>query len=275
MVFSEVQVSMYFVNRRPYTVSLKMRPVKNIIIFSIIAAVSAIGVAVAVSPATRINGLSFVRLATDVCPASSGTCLRADATGALIEKRDSLTAYVVAVSPSPSPSLDGQCVVLDSATGSGYTSTECVKNLASPVLSGTVTGTYSFGGTPTLASNLTTNAFIGPTYGGTSTNLPPVSWTAMCPCSNSYVDLGGAFVNSAYFKDSTGTVHVRVAVGSGTPAATIINLPAGFRPAGQISAVGIVDNVMGAIIFFANGNISAGAGGAVNVVIETSFMAGN
>lgn len=76
------------------------------------------GVAVAVNNAVRANGIEFLRLATDVCPSGSKTCVRSDLAGSLIQKKDGMTSHIVAVSPSPNPSTDNnKCVTYDSTSG--------------------------------------------------------------------------------------------------------------------------------------------------------------
>lgn len=167
------------------------------------------------------------------------------------------------------------------------------KTLTAPTLSGTVAGTYTLGGTSTLGSpgNSTTiagvitvtgtatfNKFINPNYGGTSTDTNVPTWTAVSGgvgFQNSYVDFGAPYPTTAYRKDASGMVHVRLAAKSGTNTSTIFTLPVGFRPSAQLAFWADVDSLLlpNGIAITSAGAISAFIGGSSNVIANCSFIA--
>jgi hypothetical protein len=130
------------------------------------------------------------------------------------------------------PNVADDTIALLAATQTFSNKTE-----ASPTISGTMAGTFNIGGTPTLTANLTTNAFVGPNYGGTSTNVVTPAWTHFT-LTNSWTDDLGVNI-SGYFKDAMGVVHVRMDVSNAsTTTNAIATFPAGFRPGVNTSAVG-------------------------------------
>jgi hypothetical protein len=136
-------------------------------------------------------------------------------------------------------------------------------------LQGTTTGTYSIGGTPTLASNLVTNGFVGPNYGGTSTNVPTVTWTAVAgscgsdPCfKNSWVNHGTTYNDAAIHKDALGRVCLRGMIKSGTLSAAAFTLPTGYRPSGRdVDVVSFDNGGMSQIVITTAGDVKPSGGG--------------
>jgi hypothetical protein len=71
----------------------------------------------------------------------------------------------------------------------------------------------------------------------TSTTIAP-TWIAVTYV-NSWVDEGGVYGGSAYWKDALGIVHLRVAIKNGTPNSLVFTLPAGYRPAQAQTVIGV------------------------------------
>ncbi len=71
--------------------------------------------------------------------------------------------------------------------------------IPSPVISGTITGTYALGGTPTVAGTpLTPSSILSPIFSGTSTGLLVVSGTFS----------GGTYLNPVFAGSATGSLNV-------------------------------------------------------------------
>ncbi len=132
--------------------------------------------------------------------------------------------------------------------GSGYDADNTVSRTweigaqAVPVQGNTVTGSLNFYARLDGGSWSSTPLFqIGDTYttagkpvipGFTTETITP-SWVAPS-FTNSYVNIGGAYANSAYWKDATGNTHVYIAVSTGTTGTSPFTLPAGYRPGRRI-----------------------------------------
>lgn len=199
---------------------------------------------------------------------------------------------------------DGKVLTADSTTASGWKlATGGGGGVSWPLTNGTSTNTYTSAVTDaanavahafdnsstfstastklcTWANNTSVKSFIDlngylrPGSGmGSSTTIPP-GWTNVT-YSNSYVDFGAPYSSTAYNKDADGIVWIRLAAKSGTPAATIFTLPAGFRPGGQLLFHGLVDNAHGLIIVAQAGTVATTAGGNTNVISEIRFQAEN
>jgi len=148
-----------------------------------------------------------------------------------------------------------------------------------PVQGNTVTGSLNFyarlnGGawssTPLLA--------IGDTYttagkpiipGFTSETIAP-TWVAVSGgvgFTNSYVNFGGAYANSAYWKDATGLVHVYIAVSTGTTGTSPFTLPTGYRPGRKIVFGCYVGTTTGYAVAETNGTFTPAVGNSSTAFI--------
>lgn len=127
----------------------------------------------------------------------------------------------------------------DGSTAQTFTN----KTLTAPVLSGTVTGTYTLGGTATIS----TETVIAPTL------------------VNSWANYGAGYITARYSKDPSGVVTVAFTINSGT-AGLMFTLPAGYRPVAtqlfpadsagaigfvEVTSTGTVTQVVGGNAFFA------------------------
>jgi hypothetical protein len=108
------------------------------------------------------------------------------------------------------------------------------------------------------------------------TIIPPPTW-ANVTYQNGYVDFSSGYSSSSYFKNAMGIVRVRLAAKSGTAAAVIFALPAGYRPAGKLILPAYVDGATvlanQIITVLTNGNVAAeNGGGTTDVFSNFSFL---
>lgn len=73
---------------------------------------------------------------------------------------------------------------------------------------------------------------------------------------NGWLNYGGAFATAAYRKDASNYVHVKGLIKSGTIGAAAFNLPAGYRPGGQVLYGTISNNVIGRVDVGTNGDLN-------------------
>ena len=129
---------------------------------------------------------------------------------------------------------------------------------------------FSIGSTGMIAS-VPINANLG------STTVAP-TWTAVT-YTNSYVDFGGVYSGTAYTKDAQGYVHIRLAAKSGTAAAAIFTLPAGYRPAGTRAFAAYSDAGSTAgnnwVSVTSAGVVALFGGGTTNAIATICFAAEN
>lgn len=164
--------------------------------------------------------------------------------------------------------IDGYSLTLCSTTSSSGDFT-AVRDVG---VGRNITGTYGISGTPTLSSHLTTNAFVGPAYGGTSTNIPVSPWITPTLINN-WTNFGSGFSNAAYCKDAMGFVHTRGTVGNGTSGTAVFQLPAGFRPAAKLLYPTAAGSVSTPIVIDSSGNLVY-TGSTVAVSLDgISFLA--
>ena len=83
------------------------------------------------------------------------------------------------------------------------------------------------------------------------------AWTALSGLYvNSWVDLGGGNMAGAYTKDSSGIVHLRGVVKSGSTG-VICTLPAGYRPSATCTFTITSNNVYGNLYITTAGVVTA------------------
>lgn len=85
---------------------------------------------------------------------------------------------------------------------------------------------------------------------------------------NSWVDYGGNFNPSGYYKDAFGIVHLRGFIYGGTMNASAFILPEGYRPAYEERHVVISNNAAGSLKIAANGNVYPWVGSAANFSLD-------
>lgn len=156
------------------------------------------------------------------------------------------------------PSLSGTYLPLAGGTMSGAIT-----------FSGTQLGTYSLGGTPTLASDLTVTAGKFVNVATNSATVPPtITWTAVT-YANSWVDFGTPYIAAGYYKDALGFVHLRGLSKDGTPGATMFTLPTGYRPAATVFQSNITNGtVASAILISSAGAVSCNSGGNGSISLD-------
>lgn len=123
-------------------------------------------------------------------------------------------------------------------------------------LSGTQIGTYSLGGTPTLASNLSVTSGNFISVATNSATVPPaITWTGVT-FLNAWVNYGAPFDGVGYYKDAMGWVHLRGAAKSGTTATVAFTLPVGYRPVSQRNFASGASGGAQIAIIAANGDVT-------------------
>lgn len=131
---------------------------------------------------------------------------------------------------------------------------------------------FAVPGTPVLSNitftgNPTTSTAIASTIGATTMSTPYTAVTY----TNSYVDYGSGFQASGYYKDACGIVHVVINAKSGTAAASVCTLPAGYRPVANNLVCADVDGAIGYVKFASDGTVTPIAGGNTAVCCIVQF----
>lgn len=152
-----------------------------------------------------------------------------------------------------------------------------VQGAANPTGALRISESINGGGATTLlevgSSNITAYKPVVP---GFTTDVVAPSWIAVSGgvgFQNSFVNLGGAYAGTAYWKDATGTVWVYLAAISGTNGTVIFTLPANYRPARQHVWTGFVATGAGYGTVATNGEVLAFGGSSAGVVGLFSFPA--
>jgi len=176
--------------------------------------------------------------------------------------------------------------------GSGWDADGAVSNTweigaqAVPVQGNTVTGSLNFyarldGGswssTPLFQiSDGAAHTSGKPIMPGFTSDVVAPSWIAVSGgvgFQNSFVNLGGAYAGTAYWKDALGMVWVYLAVIGGTNGTVIFTLPANYRPARQHVWAGFVATGAGYGTVATNGQVLAFGGSSAGVVATFCFPA--
>jgi hypothetical protein len=99
-------------------------------------------------------------------------------------------------------------------------------------------------GPVSVAGTMTFDVLPAGNYGGTSTDIPAVTWTTPT-LSNGWTNAGGVFPTTGYYKDSLGMIHLKIACTNTVASnAVIMTLPAGYRPAGQVYSLAYTSGVV-------------------------------
>jgi hypothetical protein len=77
---------------------------------------------------------------------------------------------------------------------------------------------------------------------------------------NGWVNFGGTFQNSGYFKDNFGIVHLKGTVKSGTYGATVFTLPVGYRPLLNVNFATVSNGSAAMASVDSSGNVTFNAG---------------
>ena len=176
--------------------------------------------------------------------------------------------------------------------GAGYDADNTVSRTweigaqAVPVQGNTVTGSLNFyarldGGswssTPLFQiSDGAAHTSGKPIMPGFTSDVVAPSWIAVSGgvgFQNSFVNLGGAYAGTAYWKDALGMAWVYLAVIGGTNGTVIFTLPANYRPARQHVWAGFVATGAGYGTVATNGQVLAFGGSSAGVVATFCFPA--
>ena len=93
---------------------------------------------------------------------------------------------------------------------------------------------------------------------------------------NGWVNFGGVETPAGYYKDTSGRVHLRGFIKSGTAAAdtVLFTLPIGYRPSVAINFAVVSNNAFGYIDILASGNVRFQVGSNVSLSLDgISFRA--
>lgn len=165
--------------------------------------------------------------------------------------------------------LDGASITNGAATltlptatttlvGTGTTDTLTNKTLTAPVLSGTLTGTYTLGGTPTVPASAISSGTIAIANGGTGQTSANDAFNALAPSQSTH---SGKYLTTNGTSTSWATIPASAPTVTGSQASPTL-----------ITAVGGV-SFSGSIYF--NINFIAGDSGAVDVTANPQVAAGS
>jgi len=86
---------------------------------------------------------------------------------------------------------------------------------------------------------------------------------------NSWVNIGaGGYSDAAFYKDSSGVVHLRGTIKSGTIGASALLLPVGYRPPASVLVPVVSNGVLGTCTILANGNVGASTGSNLSFTLD-------
>lgn len=152
-----------------------------------------------------------------------------------------------------------------------------IQGAAAPTGALRISESINGGGATTLleigSSNITAYKPVVP---GFTADVVAPSWIAVSGgvgFQNSFVNLGGSYAGTAYWKDALGMVWVYLAVTAGTNGTVIFTLPANYRPARQHVWAGFVATGAGYGTVATNGQVLAFGGSSAGVVATFNFPA--
>lgn len=115
-----------------------------------------------------------------------------------------------------------------------------------------------------------------PVVPGFTTNVVAPAWIAVqggVGFQNSFVNLGGAYSGTAYWKDALGNVWVYLAATGGTNGTTVFTLPAGYRPGRQFVFTSYVGTTAGYGIVATSGTVTPAGGSNAGAIGLFNFPA--
>lgn len=101
---------------------------------------------------------------------------------------------------------------------------------------------------------------LGTAEAAITTHTAALTWIEVSTFTNSWVNFGSPYYNSAYSKDVHGWVHLRGAVKNGTDDTSAFTLPDGYRPSSSLFfGVGEWGGNAGRVIIGSNGTVDCHA----------------